>query len=108
MRLRQARIQVLPDETDQPFVYLLLTVVPLEVGGSHLGWAINFGLSLDQTVAFRRYLRLNFHIAPRAEIKAAWLVHNKGDIRKSGLRGDSTLLLGWVDLTPSRRPNWGP
>ncbi len=85
MRLRQARIQVLPDEINQPFVYLLLTVVPLEVGGSHLGWAINFGLSLDQTVAFRRYLRLNFHIAPRAEIKAAWLVHNKGDIRKSGL-----------------------
>jgi len=42
MRLRQARIQVLPDEIDQPFVYLLLTVVPLEVGGSHLGWAINF------------------------------------------------------------------
>jgi len=45
MRLRQARIQVLPDEINQPFVYLLLTVVPLEVGGSHLGggdqlWAV--------------------------------------------------------------------
>lgn len=41
--------------------------------------------ALDQTIAFRRYLRDNFHIAPRSELKASWLVHNKGDIRASGL-----------------------
>ena len=41
--------------------------------------------ALDQTIAFRRYLRDKFHIAPRSELKADWLVHNKGDIRKSGL-----------------------
>jgi hypothetical protein len=41
--------------------------------------------ALDQTVAFRRYLRDNFHISPRAELKASWMIHNKGDIRSSGL-----------------------
>jgi len=41
--------------------------------------------ALDQTVAFRRYLKDNFNISPRAELKASWLVHNKGDIRKAGL-----------------------
>ena len=41
--------------------------------------------ALDQTVAFRRYLRDEFHIPPRAELKASWLIHNKGDIRSSGL-----------------------
>ncbi len=41
--------------------------------------------ALDQTIAFRRYLRDNFRIGPRAELKAAWLIHNKGDIRASGL-----------------------
>lgn len=45
----------------------------------------NWLSALDQTIAFRRYLRDNFHIAPRSELKAAWLVHNKGDIRASGL-----------------------
>lgn len=42
--------------------------------------------ALDQTIAFRRYLRDNFHITPRAELKASWLIHNKGDIRRAGLR----------------------
>lgn len=41
--------------------------------------------ALDQVIAFRRYLRDKFHITPRSELKAAWLVHNRGDIRKSGL-----------------------
>ena len=41
--------------------------------------------ALDQTIAFRRYLRDKFHISPRDELKATWLIHNKGDIRKSGL-----------------------
>jgi hypothetical protein len=45
----------------------------------------NWLAALDQVVAFRRYLRDNFRISPRAELKAAWLVHNKGDIRKAGL-----------------------
>jgi hypothetical protein len=41
--------------------------------------------ALDQTISFRRYLRHKFHITPRSELKAAWLIHNKGDIRHSGL-----------------------
>src|SRR5690242_7644202 len=45
----------------------------------------NWLSALDQTIAFRRYLRDHFRIAPRAEVKAAWLIHNKGDIRPAGL-----------------------
>lgn len=45
----------------------------------------NWLSALDQTVSFRRYLRDNFHISPRAELKASWLVHNKGDVKKAGL-----------------------
>lgn len=41
--------------------------------------------ALDQTIAFRRFLRDRFRITPRAELKASWLVHNKGDIREAGL-----------------------
>lgn len=41
--------------------------------------------ALDQTVAFRRYLRDQFRISPRAELKASWLIHNRGEIRDSGL-----------------------
>jgi hypothetical protein len=41
--------------------------------------------TLDQTIAFRRFLHDVFHISPRSELKATWLVHNKGDIRASGL-----------------------
>lgn len=41
--------------------------------------------ALDQTISFRRYLRDQFHISPRAELKASWLVHNKGDINPAGL-----------------------
>lgn len=41
--------------------------------------------ALDQTIAFRRYLYKNFYISPRSELKASWLVHNKGDIRAAGL-----------------------
>ncbi|MCX9155873.1 DUF3800 domain-containing protein [Niveibacterium sp. 24ML] len=41
--------------------------------------------ALDQTVAFRRYLKDQFGISPRLELKASWLVNNKGPIRKLGL-----------------------
>lgn len=41
--------------------------------------------ALDQTIAFRRYLRDQFRISSRSELKATWLIHNKGDIRKAGL-----------------------
>lgn len=41
--------------------------------------------ALDQTIAYRRYLYKNFHISPRSELKASWLVHNKGDIKAAGL-----------------------
>ena len=45
----------------------------------------NWLSALDQTVAFRRYLRDQFKISPRLELKAAWLVNNKGPIRSCGL-----------------------
>lgn len=41
--------------------------------------------ALDQLVAFRKYIHANFHISPRDEIKATWLIHNKGDIRKANV-----------------------
>lgn len=45
----------------------------------------NWLSALDQTVAFRRYLRDQFRIPSRMELKASWLIHNKGGIRASGL-----------------------
>lgn len=45
----------------------------------------NWLLALDQTVAFRRYLRDQFRIPSRMELKASWLIHNKGDVRSAGL-----------------------
>lgn len=45
----------------------------------------NWLSALDQTIAFRRFLRDEFRIPPRAELKASWLIHSKGDIRASGL-----------------------
>lgn len=42
--------------------------------------------ALDQTIAFRRFMRDQFHISPRAELKATWLVHNKGDVREIAWR----------------------
>lgn len=45
----------------------------------------NWLSALDQSIAFRRYLREQFHLAPRDEIKASWLIHNKGPFRKTGL-----------------------
>ena len=41
--------------------------------------------ALDEITEFRRDLRDNFGIPPRMELKAAWLLHNKKDIRKCGL-----------------------
>jgi Protein of unknown function (DUF3800) len=41
--------------------------------------------TLDQLVSFRRYLRDDFGISPRAELKANWLVHRKGDLKHSKL-----------------------
>lgn len=41
--------------------------------------------ALDQTIAFRRFLRDNFRLAGRVELKASWLVHNKGDVREAEL-----------------------
>ena len=41
--------------------------------------------TLDQLVSFRRYLRDDFGISPRAELKANWLIHRKGDFKHSKL-----------------------
>ena len=41
--------------------------------------------ALDQTVAFRRFLRDQYRITPRMELKASWLVNNKGPIRNAQL-----------------------
>lgn len=45
----------------------------------------NWLSALDQSIAFRRYLKDKFHLSPRAEIKASWLIHNKGPFRATGL-----------------------
>lgn len=41
--------------------------------------------TLDELVGFRRYLRDNFGIAPRVELKANWLLHRKGPFKNSPL-----------------------
>lgn len=41
--------------------------------------------ALDQCLSFRRYLKANFHIPVRAELKAAWLIHNQQDIKSARL-----------------------
>jgi len=45
----------------------------------------NWLAALDQSVAFRRFLKAKFNLSPRSEIKANWLVHNKGTIKATGL-----------------------
>jgi hypothetical protein len=40
---------------------------------------------LDGLVEHRRYLRRQFGISPRVELKATWLVHNTGSFRRAGL-----------------------
>jgi hypothetical protein len=41
--------------------------------------------TLDQLVSFRRYLRDNFGIPPRTEIKSNWLLQTKGPFKQLGL-----------------------
>lgn len=41
--------------------------------------------TLDELVKFRGYLRDNFGISPRAELKANWLIHRKGAFKNSPL-----------------------
>jgi hypothetical protein len=40
---------------------------------------------LDASIAYRQFLKSNFRIPPRAEIKAHSLIHNTGDMRQAGL-----------------------
>lgn len=37
--------------------------------------------TLDEIVGFRRYLRDDFGISPRTELKANWLIHRKGSLK---------------------------
>jgi hypothetical protein len=41
--------------------------------------------AFDQTIALRRYIKANFRIGMRAELKAAWLIHNRGDVAPAEL-----------------------
>jgi hypothetical protein len=41
--------------------------------------------TLDQLVSFRRYLRDNFGVPPRAELKAHWLIHGKGPFKSAAI-----------------------
>lgn len=41
--------------------------------------------TLDELVNFRRYLRDNFGISPRIELKANWLIHRRGSFKDSPL-----------------------
>jgi hypothetical protein len=47
--------------------------------------------ALDQCLAFRRYLKTAFHIPVRAELKAAWLIHNQQDIKSARLKFDARM-----------------
>lgn len=47
--------------------------------------------ALDQAVAFRRYLRDQFRIPMRAELKATSLIHNSGDIKAAELTFDARM-----------------
>jgi hypothetical protein len=41
--------------------------------------------ALDKCIAFRRYLKAQFGVPVRAELKAAWLIHNQRDIKAANL-----------------------
>lgn len=45
----------------------------------------NWLSALDQSIAFRRFINREFHLPAREEIKASWLIHNKGPFRKTGI-----------------------
>jgi hypothetical protein len=49
--------------------------------------------TLDHLVSFRRYLRDNFGLPPRAEIKASWLIRNKGPFKQLRLNDTARLRL---------------
>lgn len=51
----------------------------------------NWLKAFDQTIALRRYIKTNFRIGMRAEIKATWLIHNRGDVAPAGLTFQSRL-----------------
>ena len=61
--------------------------------------------TLDHLIAFRRYLRDNFRLPPRAEIKASWLVHNSGDIRECNLAYPARLALYRAAMRFQRKTN---
>jgi hypothetical protein len=47
--------------------------------------------ALDAIVAYRRYLKANFRIFPRQEIKANYLLHNGGGLQDAGLSFSSRM-----------------
>lgn len=51
----------------------------------------NWLKAFDQTIALRRYIKANFRIGMRAELKATWLIHNKGDVAPAGLTFESRM-----------------
>lgn len=49
--------------------------------------------TLDEIVNFRRYLKTNFGLPVRAELKAQWIIHNQQAMRPLGLSYDARLNL---------------
>ena len=49
--------------------------------------------TLDQLVSFRRYLKDNYGLPPRAELKAIWIIHNKGPFKALGLSFEARMNL---------------
>lgn len=47
--------------------------------------------ALDQCISFRKFLKTRFRIPPRTELKASWLIHNKGAIRRAKLSSSARM-----------------
>jgi hypothetical protein len=54
--------------------------------------------ALDDVIGFRRYLRNTFKIPPRAELKANYLLHNKGKLRNLKIAPAVRLKIYWMAL----------
>ncbi|MEK9509541.1 DUF3800 domain-containing protein [Gaopeijia maritima] len=59
--------------------------------------------ALDRLVDMRRYLRDQYGLSPRAELKANYIVHNKGPFRSLGLKLETRLEIFRLVLRAQRQ-----
>lgn len=65
----------------------------------------NWLAALDQTISFRRFLYEQFHLRARDEIKASWIIHNKGTMRRTGINYKARLELYRAAMRFQRKAN---